>query len=143
MQAIGQIWQRAGVRTVVEPQPWTVFSGRVGRGEYSAALGGVGNASGDASLALRIVVASHDPAHGLGTLNYGRYSNPQLNAMIGRAVSEPDDAVREDLLRVAAMADVSLIPLHIQKNIWATRAGFSYFARADEQTRAWLVRPKP
>lgn len=146
MQAIGQMWQRVGVRTAVEPQPWTVFSGRVGRGEYSAALGGVGNASGDASLALRIVVASHEPARGLGTLNYGRYANPQLDAMIARAVSEPDDAAREGLLReavTAAMADVSLIPLHIQKNIWATRAGFAYPARADEQTRAWLVRPRP
>jgi peptide/nickel transport system substrate-binding protein len=39
------------------------------------------------------------------------------------------------------MADVALIPLHIQKNIWATRRGVAYAARADEQTRAWLARP--
>jgi peptide/nickel transport system substrate-binding protein len=146
MQAIGQMWQRAGVRTNVEPQPWSMFSGRVGRGEYSAALGGVGNASGDASLALRIVVASHSPDRGLGTLNYGRYSNPELDALIARAVSTLDDAERERLLQqavTAAMEDVSLIPLHIQKNIWATRAGLTYPARADEQTRAWLVRQGP
>ncbi len=144
MQAIGQMWGRVGVRASVEPQPWTLFSARVGRGEYSVALGGVGNASGDASLALRIVVATHEPARGLGTLNYGRYSNPDLDALIARAVSTPDDAAREALLRqaVAAVADeLPIIPLHIQKNVWATRAGLSYPARADEQTRAWLVRP--
>jgi peptide/nickel transport system substrate-binding protein len=144
MQAIGQMWQRIGVRTAVEPQPWNLFSGRAGQGGYSVALGGVGNASGDSSLALRIVVASHAPERGLGTLNYGRYSNPALDAMIARAVSEPDDAAREGLLReavAAAMADVALIPLHIQKNIWATRRGVAYAARADEQTRAWLARP--
>jgi peptide/nickel transport system substrate-binding protein len=104
----------------------------------------LGNASGDSSLALRIVVASHAPERGLGTLNYGRYSNPALDAMIARAVSEPDDATREALLRgavAAAMADVALIPLHIQKNIWATRRGLAYAVRADEQTRAWLARP--
>lgn len=146
MQAIGQMWQRVGIRTTVEPQPWTVFSSRVGRGDYSAALGGVGNATGDSSLALRIVVASYAPARGVGILNYGRYENPGLDALINRAVSEPDDRARESLLKeavVASMADVAVIPLHIQKNIWATSVGLLYTARADEQTRAWLVRPRP
>ncbi|MDB5376751.1 MAG: transporter substrate-binding protein, partial [Rubritepida sp.] len=104
----------------------------------------VGNASGDSSLALRIVAASFAPDRGFGTINYGRYSSPSLDALIERAVSEPDDISREALLREAvgaAMDDVALIPLHIQKNIWATRRGLSYTARADEQTRAWLVRP--
>lgn len=144
MQAIGQMWQRIGVRTTVEPQPWNLFAGRLNSGGYSVALGGVGNASGDSSLALRIVAASFAPDRGFGTLNYGRYSNGSLDALIERAVSEPDDARRETLLREAvgsAMDDVALIPLHIQKNIWATRRGLSYTARADEQTRAWLAKP--
>ncbi|WP_240782682.1 ABC transporter substrate-binding protein [Roseococcus sp. SYP-B2431] len=144
MQAIGQMWQRVGIRTSVEPQPWNLFAGRLNQGNYSVALGGVGNASGDSSLALRIVAASFAPDRGFGTLNYGRYSNPSLDALIERAVSEPDDTRREALLREAvgaAMDDVALIPLHIQKNIWATRRGLTYTARADEQTRAWLVRP--
>jgi peptide/nickel transport system substrate-binding protein len=144
MQAVGQMWQRIGVRTTVEPQPWNLFAGRLSQGGYSVALGGVGNASGDSSLALRIAVASFEPDRGLGTLNYGRYSNRALDALIERAVSEPDDARREALLRMAvgtAMDDVALIPLHIQKNIWATRRGLAYTARADEQTRAWLARP--
>ena len=144
MQAIGQMWQRIGARTTVEPQPWTLFSGRVGQGAYAVALGGVGNASGDSSLALRIVVASQAPDRGLGTLNYGRYSNPSLDALILRASSAPEGPEREALLRQAvasAVEDVALIPLHIQKNIWATRRGVFYTARADEQTRAWLARP--
>lgn len=144
MQAIGQMWQRIGVRATVEPQPWNLFAGRLNQGGYSVALGGVGNASGDSSLALRIVAASFAPDRGFGTLNYGRYSNAALDALIERAVSEPDDTRREALLREAvgaAMDDVALIPLHIQKNIWATRRGLTYTARADEQTRAWLAKP--
>lgn len=144
MQAIGQMWQRIGIHTQVEPQPWNLFSARVGQGAYSVALGGVGNASGDASLALRIVVASHAPDRGLGTLNYGRYSSAALDALIQRASSAAEGPEREALLREAvgaAVADVALIPLHIQKNIWATRRGIAYVARADEQTRAWLARP--
>lgn len=144
MQAIGQMWQRIGIRTTVEPQPWSLFSSRVGQGAYSVALGGVGNASGDSSLALRIVVASHAPDRGLGTLNYGRYSNAATDELITRAASAAEGPQREALLREAvgaAVSDVALIPLHIQKNIWATRRGIAYAARADEQTRAWLARP--
>lgn len=144
MQAIGQMWQRVGIRAEVDPQPWTVFSGRLNSGGYSAALGGVGNASGDASLALRITVATRDPSKGQGTLNYSRYSNPEFDALINRAITELDDARREALLREAvamAVREAALIPLHIQKNIWATRGDVTYIARADEQTRAWLARP--
>jgi hypothetical protein len=102
----------------------------------------VGNASGDSSLALRIVVASHAPEGGLGTLNYGRYSKPALDALIARTVSEPDDARREALLReavAAAIADVALIPLHIQKNIWVTRRGVAYFEHGPHRR---LVAPR-
>ena len=37
-------------------------------------------------------------------------------------------------------ADVPVIQLHLQKNIWATRKGLSYEARVDEETQAMAVR---
>lgn len=66
------MWQRIGVRTTVEPQPWNLFASRLSQGGYSVALDGVGNASGDSSLALCITVASFEPDRGLGTPNCGR-----------------------------------------------------------------------
>jgi peptide/nickel transport system substrate-binding protein len=39
------------------------------------------------------------------------------------------------------MSDVGIIPLHIQKNVWATRRGFTHVARVDELTRAMDVAP--
>jgi peptide/nickel transport system substrate-binding protein len=55
-----------------------------------------------------------------------------------------DDAKRERILQDAtrvAMQDVGIIPLHIQKNIWAMRRHLAHEARADELTRAQDVRP--
>jgi peptide/nickel transport system substrate-binding protein len=39
------------------------------------------------------------------------------------------------------MEDVGIIPIHIQKNIWAMRRGLVHDARADELTRAQDIRP--
>ena len=54
-----------------------------------------------------------------------------------------DDGAREKLIQRAmklAMDDVPVIELHLQKNIWATRAGLVYEPRVDEATLAIGVR---
>ena len=40
-----------------------------------------------------------------------------------------------------AFDDVAIIPLHIQKNIWATRAGITYVPTVGEDLRLVDVRP--
>ena len=65
--------------------------------------------------------------------------------MIAKAVTVADDKARETALIDAervAMQDVALLPIHIQKNIWAMRAGLTYVARADERTLAMDLRPQ-
>ncbi len=146
IQAIGQLWSRIGVQTTVDALPWTSFIGHANRQEYSAFLLGWGSATGEASNPLRALVATYDAAKGFGAANRGRYSNPALDALLGQAMQTPDDAAREQKLEQAtrmAMDDVALIPLHMQKSIWAMRAGLHYTARADEETRAWDLRPAP
>ncbi|WP_235907789.1 ABC transporter substrate-binding protein [Siccirubricoccus phaeus] len=144
IQAIGQMWTRAGIRTTVEAQPWTSFVARAARQDLSAFLIGWGTSSGEASNPLRNLVASFDRDKGYGASNRGRYSNPEVDRLIDRAMQELDDAKREELLRQAsrvAFEDVGIIPLHIQKNAWAMRRGLVMDARADELTRAQDVRP--
>ena len=53
-----------------------------------------------------------------------------------------DDGAREKIIQHAmklAMDDVPVIQLHLQKNIWATRANLSYEPRVDEATLAMGV----
>jgi peptide/nickel transport system substrate-binding protein len=144
IQAIGQMWTRAGLRTTVEAVPWAAYVPRAGRQEFSAFLFGWGSASGEASSPLRSLVATFDRERGLGASNRGRFSNPEMDRLLDEAMRTMDDNARERLLQRAtriAMDDVGIIPIHIQKNIWALRRGFTMEARADELTRPQDVRP--
>jgi peptide/nickel transport system substrate-binding protein len=144
IQAVGQMWTRIGVRTAVEAQPWSTFVARAGRQDLSAMLVGWGTSSGEASSPLRSLVATFDRDKGFGFSNRGRYSNPAMDAKLEEALRELDDARREALLQEAtrlAMDDVGIIPIHIQKNIWAMRPNLVHESRADELTRAQDIRP--
>ena len=144
IQAIGQMWSRAGVRTAVEAQPWTTFIARAGKQEFSIFLQGWGSGSGEGSNPLRNLTATPDREKGYGASNRGRYSNPEVDRLLGEAMQELDDAKREALLQAAtrvAFEDVGILPLHIQKNVWAMRKGLAHDPRADELTRAQDIRP--
>jgi peptide/nickel transport system substrate-binding protein len=127
----------------VEAQTWATFVGRAGRAEYSAHLIGWGS-NPDGSHPMRNIIATVTREKGWGASNRGRYSNPELDALLDQAMAELDEAKREQLLiRIQRMAaeDVAVIPLHIQTNIWAMRRTLAHSPRVDELTRAQDVRP--
>lgn len=143
-QAVGQMWTRIGVQTAVEASPIAVIDSHINKQDYPAAVLGWSTASGEASNALRALVATYDINLGRGTANRARYSNVALDALITKASSTADDAAREQLLQQAtrlAMEDVALAPLYHQKNNWATRSDLTYRASADEGTRVFNLRP--
>lgn len=144
IQAVGQMWQRIGVQTTVEAMPWNSFVTRAGKQEFSAFLLGWGTSTAEGTNPLRAQIATWNPDRGMGTANRGRYSNPAVDALIEKALVTMDDNEREKIIQQAtreAMADVPVVMLHLQKNIWATRAGLVYEPRVDEETRAMAVRP--
>ena len=144
VQAIGQMWTRAGVRTAVEATTWTTFVGRAARQELSVWLIGWGSSGNEASNPLRNLVATFDRDKGYGASNRGRYSNPRVDALTDAAMREIDDPKREAIIREAtiiAMDDTAIAPLHIQRNAWAMRRGLVLDARVDELTRAQDVTP--
>jgi peptide/nickel transport system substrate-binding protein len=144
IQAIAQMWTRAGVRTEVEAQPWSAFIGRASKQEFSAFLVGWGSSSGEASSPLRALIATYDRTKGWGPSNRGRYSNAEVDRLLGQALQTLDDERREKLLQEAtqvALDDVAIIPLHFQTNIWGMRRGLAHTPRVDELTRPQDVRP--
>jgi peptide/nickel transport system substrate-binding protein len=143
IQAVAQMWQRIGVQTTVDAMPWNTFVARAGKLEFSIFLLGWGVGSGEGLNPLRAQLATWNPARGLGTANRGRYSNPAVDALIDQAMATMDDGAREKIIQHAmklALDDVPVIELHLQKNIWATRAGLVYEPRVDEETLAMGVR---
>jgi len=78
----------------------------------------------------------------MGPSNRGRYSNAEVDKLIGEALAMVDDKKRQDLLARAsevAIEDVGIIPLHYQVNTWALRRGLGYKPRTDEFTLAMGV----
>ncbi|ONG46744.1 ABC transporter substrate-binding protein [Pseudoroseomonas deserti] len=143
LQVVAQMWARIGVKTAVDAQPLATLIGRLNRFEASAYLLGWANSTGEPSTSLRSILGGRGPNNGLGLSNYGRYANAAVDEITARGLATMDDGAREKLLQEAmrtAMQDVAIVPLHIQKSVWATRRGLTYTPRVDEQTLAQEVR---
>ncbi|MCP5367149.1 MAG: ABC transporter substrate-binding protein [Hyphomicrobiales bacterium] len=149
-EAVAQMLTRVGIKTKVETMTKSVFFKRASRGgpdntpEFSLVLVGWGAGTGEASSPLKSLLMTYDKSKGYGASNRGRYSNPEMDAIVVQALSTVDDAKRQDLLAKAteiAMNDVGLIPLHYQISTWASRKGVAFKARTDESTVISTIYP--
>jgi len=146
LQAIGPMFSRIGIDTKVDTKPWATYVSQASAPTYaySVMLFGWGADTGEVSSPLRSLIATPDKNAGMGGSNRGRYSNPKVDALLKTALQTVDDAKRDKLLQQAtevAIADQGIIPLQYQINVWATRKGYHYAARADEYTLAQSVQP--
>jgi peptide/nickel transport system substrate-binding protein len=143
VEAIAQMWTRIGVKTEVETMPAATFFPRAARAEFSARLSGWGSDTGEASSPLIELLASSDPDKGRGAVfDPSHYANPAVDAIVEQSLMTIDTTAREALYRQAeevAMADMAIIPIHHQVNIWATRKGLVFHMRMQEGTRAWDI----
>jgi peptide/nickel transport system substrate-binding protein len=145
LQAVAQMWTRAGVRTAVEAAPYASFISRASRQEFSAFLVSWGSSSGEPSAGLRATLGSWDPASGMGAVNRSRYSNPEFDRRVLAAMNILDPGERERMLqdatRVAMVDDAAILTTHFQVNVWAMRRGLRHDGRADERSRPQDIRP--
>jgi len=142
-QAVAQYLSRNGIPTKVDTMPSNIFFTRASKQEFSFILAGWGAASGDTSSPLRALLATSDPKAGMGGANRGRFSSPELDALIAKAVVIIDDNQRDAALAVAsekAIELMGLIPLHYEVSTWASRKGIQYGGRADQYTLAQDVK---
>jgi peptide/nickel transport system substrate-binding protein len=146
LQTLGAMFTRIGVTTKVEAMPLAAFLPPASHPnyEYSALLLGWNTNTGEASGTIRGVLATVDRDRGWGPSNRGRYSNPQLDKLLGEALSTVNDAKREKLLQEASelgMKDHGVLPLYHEISVWAMRNNIRYKARADQFTLAYEVEP--
>lgn len=143
LQAVAQMLSRVGLSSRVEAMPLSVYFSRANKREFSLALGGWGPQTGEVSSSLRSLLASANAAKGMGTANWGGYSNPKLDALLEEGLRTVDDKAREKMLQDAvaiAMSDAALLPIHFQVVTWAARKGITYSPRIDERTLAQQFR---
>jgi peptide/nickel transport system substrate-binding protein len=150
IEAVAQMFTRAGVETAVETLPPSVFFSRASAGgpnkepEFSMILAGWSAGTGEPGDSMRTLLGTFDPKIGSGSANRGRYSNKELDALLAKAFATVDGDKRAAILAEAAevaMNDVGLMPIHYQKNTWGAKKGLKVTPRTDEYTLAMSIKP--
>jgi len=142
IQAIAQMWTRAGIITKVDVMPWNIYFSKTTKRDFSIWMMSSGAVS-EMATALNSVAVTHDLAAGKGVNNRGRYSNPQVDDLVNTAFLTLDDAKRRDLLARAseiAMDDVAVMPLYFYSFSIASAKTISYAPRLDQFTLAYNAR---
>jgi peptide/nickel transport system substrate-binding protein len=144
-QAVAQMLTRVGIETEIDAVTASVFFSRRNNYEFSVYLAGWGASGAGMASPLRALVASQNRDKGLGGTNRGRYSNPELDAVIEEALATVDPEAHDALLRQASrivVDDVAILPLHFEVTPWALQAGLTLTPRADQHTVLTSVRPE-
>lgn len=143
VQALSLMLTSVGIETRYVIMETKAFYDAQFRGELACCLTAWYDVTGEASYSLKHLLATMDPATGMGAGNVGRYSNPAFDRVLGEALASLDDERRMALLSSAcalASADRPIIPVVEPKCCWAVRKGFRLLPSAYGMTWAWFAK---
>jgi peptide/nickel transport system substrate-binding protein len=141
-QAVTAMWARLGVKAKLRTLPLTTYFPMIQRYEASIYMLGWGVPTFDALYSLQSLLRTVG-AQGDGNYNVGRYSNPQMDALIERMKKEVDPKTRNGLIERALQLshdDVAYLPLHNQIIPWAMKDKVELYHRADNRIDMRSVR---
>jgi peptide/nickel transport system substrate-binding protein len=141
-QAVTAMWAKVGVKAKLRTLPLSTYFPMIQRYEASIYMLGWGVPTFDALYSLQSLTRSVG-AGGDGNYNVGRYSNPQMDALVERTKKETDLKLRTELLTKALQLqndDVAHIPLHNQVIPWAMKKNIDVVHRADNRLDWRLVK---
>ncbi len=141
-QAVTAMWAKIGVKAKLRTLPLVTYFPMIQRFEASIYMLGWGVPTFDALYSLQSLVRSVG-AGGDGNYNVGRYSNPQMDALVERIKKETDLVNRNELIEKALLLshqDVSHLPLHNQTIPWAMKKNVEMVHRADNRIDWRLVK---
>src|SRR3546814_19900149 len=95
------MWARIGVKTNVETMAPPVFFKQRNAYAFSTYLAGWAASSGEMLNPLNSLVVTKNKEKGLGTTNWSKYSNPEMDKLVAEASVTLDDDKRSKLLQQA------------------------------------------
>ena len=134
-QAVTAMWAKVGVKAKLRTLPLVTYFPMIQRFEASIYMLGWGVPTFDALYSLQSLVRTVG-AGGDGNYNVGRFSDPQIDALIERTKKETDVKLRTKLLTEALQMSndaVSHLPLHNQIVPWAMKKNVDVVHRADNR----------
>lgn len=141
-QVVASMWARIGVKTEVETMAPPVFFKKRDSFAFSTYLAGWAASSGEMLNPLTALVVTKNPELGLGTTNWSKYSNPELDKLVLEASRTLDDDKRSEMLQKAGtmvMADYGILPLQFELSVWAMKKDIQYGGRTDQMTLAQYI----
>jgi peptide/nickel transport system substrate-binding protein len=129
----------AGIRLRPRPRQWSELYPRLLRGQVAFYYGSWQCSSGDASDLFDNKVHTRDPARGYGDSNSNGYSNPALDRLIESSGATLNMNERRRILESGMRlldADLPLIPLAVQFNLFGVRTGLAWAPRLDARIHA-------
>jgi len=136
--ALVAMWARIGVTVRLAAEPMASFIAKVQNFDTSAYMLGWGVATYDALYSLQSLIRTRTTGAD-GNFNFGRISDPKLDALIDASKTETDTAKRDQLLRDALKLtadNVYNIALHHQMRPWAMRKNVTTVHRSDDRPEA-------
>ncbi|MBM1311033.1 ABC transporter substrate-binding protein [Sulfitobacter mediterraneus] len=136
-QALASMLAKINIDLQLNIMPKSNFWGyiRVPTENSSFIMSGWDVPSGDAGSMYGALFYSRGKKDGYGQVNRGSYSNAEMDALVDQADSTPKIEERDALLQQATkilMADVPMIPLHYEQDIYAARDGVMLEPRVDK-----------
>jgi peptide/nickel transport system substrate-binding protein len=127
------MWAQIGVNVRVNAMPRANYFPKLEKLDTSLYMLGWGGASTDAIFTLQPVLSTNN-GKGDGDYNYGRYTNPKLDALALKARTEMNPDARLKFIQEALAAhnaEINHLPLHRQVIPWASRSNVTIVHRAD------------
>ena len=136
-QALASMLAKIGVTLELNIMPKSNFWGyiRVPTENSSFIMSGWDVPAGDAGSMYGALFYTRDKKEGYGQVNRGSYSNPEVDALVDQADATPSVEERDRLLQEATkilMADIPMIPVHYEQDIYAARDGVTLEPSVDK-----------
>ena len=124
-QAIPPMLSQVGIRVTPNIVPQATYFPKIQKFDTSMYILSWGTATFDSLYTLQLLLhTSTGENTGYGDSNYGRYSNPKMDALISKIKVEGDMKKRDAMIREALLlsnSDVAILPLHQALVPWAMR----------------------
>jgi peptide/nickel transport system substrate-binding protein len=136
-QALASMLAKINIDLELNIMPKSNFWGyiRVPTPNSSFIMSGWDVPAGDAGSMYGALFYTRDKKDGYGQVNRGSYSNPEVDALVDQADATPSIEERDRLLQEATkllLADIPMIPVHYEQDIYAAREGVTLEPRVDK-----------
>lgn len=141
--AIAGMLARIDVKVSVNAMPGAIFFTKVGAGDSSFNFFGYSPVNLDAYNTLNVLMATRDGK--AGQWNVGRYSNPEVDRLVGQVLTEMNPEARTRLVTQAMTIhrnDVGHIPLYQQGLAWGMRKNVDAALQSDNRVNLRFITVK-